>query len=145
MTPDRWQQIERVYLAALERDAKKRLVFLDEACGEDAALREEVESLLSHEPDAAEFLESSGPNLRVSDRQSVLPAALGYLLSTRFLQVAVAVPVAFLVFSVVKNRHQTVADLISRDAAYLYWIAAAALILKFRNRIRIWLERSFFS
>ena len=46
MTPDRWREIERVYLAALERGADERAAFLAEACGNDGGLRREVESLL---------------------------------------------------------------------------------------------------
>ncbi len=46
MTPERWREIERLYHAALERDAAERAAFLNEACGGDEALRREVESLL---------------------------------------------------------------------------------------------------
>ena len=48
MTPERWQEIERLYHAALERDADERAAFLAAACGGDEALRHEVESLLAH-------------------------------------------------------------------------------------------------
>ncbi len=47
MTPSRWQEIERVYQAALERVAGERAAFLTEACRGDAELRREVESLLA--------------------------------------------------------------------------------------------------
>ena len=46
-TPDRWQRIEALYHDALERDPAVRAVFLDGACGQDADLRREVESLLA--------------------------------------------------------------------------------------------------
>ena len=43
MTPERWQQVERVYHAALERaDADARCAYLDAACGDDTGLRREV-------------------------------------------------------------------------------------------------------
>jgi eukaryotic-like serine/threonine-protein kinase len=45
MGPERWNQIERLYHAALEREPEGRTAFLTEACP-DAALRHEVESLL---------------------------------------------------------------------------------------------------
>jgi eukaryotic-like serine/threonine-protein kinase len=48
MTPDRWREIERLYHAALERSAEERAAFLTEACGNDAALRQEVESLFEY-------------------------------------------------------------------------------------------------
>ena len=48
MTPTRWQEIERVYHAALERPPTRRDEFLTEACKDDSELRREVESLLAH-------------------------------------------------------------------------------------------------
>ena len=45
MTPSRWQEIERVYGAALERPLEERDAFLRQACGDDAGLRRMVESL----------------------------------------------------------------------------------------------------
>ena len=47
MDPDRWRQVEELYHAALEKNPDTRAAFLQQACGADAALREEVESLLS--------------------------------------------------------------------------------------------------
>jgi len=47
MTPERWRQIDRLYQAALERDATEREAFLDKACAGDEELRREVESLLA--------------------------------------------------------------------------------------------------
>jgi Tol biopolymer transport system component len=58
MTPERWRQIEECYQAALERSPESRAAFLDAACGQDRALREEVESLLAHDPNARSFLET---------------------------------------------------------------------------------------
>jgi serine/threonine protein kinase len=46
-TPDRWQKIEALYHAALERDPAARAAFLDGACGYDDELRKEIESLLA--------------------------------------------------------------------------------------------------
>ncbi|MFY9611078.1 MAG: protein kinase [Blastocatellia bacterium] len=46
MTPQRWQQIEQLYDAALVRDEGERAAYLDEACGGDDSLRQEVVSLL---------------------------------------------------------------------------------------------------
>ena len=58
MTPERWQEVERIYQAALDHDPSARSAFLDEACAGDAELRREVESLLdAHKPDDR-FLES---------------------------------------------------------------------------------------
>ncbi len=46
MTRERWQHVRKVLEQALETDAQERARYLDEACGGDAELRAEVESLL---------------------------------------------------------------------------------------------------
>jgi serine/threonine protein kinase/Flp pilus assembly protein TadD len=48
-TPQRWQEIDRIFAAALEHEPAERAAFLDEACGGDQQLRKEVESLLAHD------------------------------------------------------------------------------------------------
>ncbi len=60
MTAERWQQIERVYLAALACDESGRPAMLEHACAGDTELRREVETLLAQEPHVAGFLESRG-------------------------------------------------------------------------------------
>ena len=59
ISPERWQRIEQIYCQALERESHARAAMLDDACAGDAALRQEVESLLASEPAAADFIESS--------------------------------------------------------------------------------------
>ncbi|MEK7830822.1 MAG: serine/threonine-protein kinase, partial [Acidobacteriota bacterium] len=59
MTPERWQQIEELYHAALELDPAARADFLAQACGGDAELRRETVSLLASHDQAASFIESS--------------------------------------------------------------------------------------
>jgi len=49
MNSERWEQIERVYHAALERDPIERSEYLNQACAGDDALRQEVGSLLAQE------------------------------------------------------------------------------------------------
>jgi serine/threonine protein kinase/formylglycine-generating enzyme required for sulfatase activity len=58
LKPERWQQIEKLYHAALERKESERARFLDEACAHDAKLRREVDSLLSSHEKAEGFLDS---------------------------------------------------------------------------------------
>jgi serine/threonine-protein kinase len=58
VTAERWQQIERVYLAALACDEAGRPAMLEHACVGDAKLRREVETLLAQEPHVEGFLES---------------------------------------------------------------------------------------
>jgi len=64
MNPDRWREIERVFHAALERPENQRAAFLDQACAGDAALRDEVKSLLAQSTQGASFMES--PALEVA-------------------------------------------------------------------------------
>jgi serine/threonine-protein kinase len=56
MTPERWEQIEHLYHAALEQPSEARAAWLAEACGDDSALRHELESLIAHE-DAAVLID----------------------------------------------------------------------------------------
>ncbi len=57
MTPQRWQQIEQLYEAALEQEKSRRPEFLASACTGDPELLREVESLLALETQADGFLE----------------------------------------------------------------------------------------
>ena len=64
MKPDRWQHVERLYHAALERAPDAREAFLSEASAGDEGLRREVESLLEYEGQAENFIEA--PALEVA-------------------------------------------------------------------------------
>lgn len=57
MAPERWQQIEELYQAALERTPTEREAFLRHACAEDESLCSEIFSLLAARNEAAGFLE----------------------------------------------------------------------------------------
>lgn len=59
IAPERWQQIEELYQAALEREGEQRASFLREACADDTALLNEIASLLAARKEAAGFLEQS--------------------------------------------------------------------------------------
>src|ERR1700756_3501203 len=48
MKPHRWAAIESLYQRALERDPSERSAWLEQACGDDAVLCEEGESLLAN-------------------------------------------------------------------------------------------------
>jgi serine/threonine protein kinase/Tol biopolymer transport system component len=56
MKPERWEKVERLYHAALERASDERAAFLDEACVGDQDLRREVESLLAYDESAQRFI-----------------------------------------------------------------------------------------
>ena len=52
-----WQQAKEIFTEALQLSGSAQKEFLDRACGEDAALRNEVESLLNSYQHAASFME----------------------------------------------------------------------------------------
>jgi predicted ATPase len=58
MTPDRWRQVKVVFEAVRDLPESERAGAMDSQC-KDAALRAEVESLLSHHDRARGFLDSS--------------------------------------------------------------------------------------
>ncbi|HET6929928.1 MAG TPA: serine/threonine-protein kinase, partial [Candidatus Acidoferrum sp.] len=74
MTPERWQKLSGVLYEALELAPGDRSAFLDRACASDAALRRELESLLSASDEMkSSFLKSSSlaatikPGTRLDD------------------------------------------------------------------------------
>ena len=57
MIPDRWQEIKRIFDAALERAPGERRSYLIDACDGDDDLRREVESLLASFDEAPSFMQ----------------------------------------------------------------------------------------
>ena len=66
MKPERWQQIKRLYYAALERGPEERAAFLEESCAGDEDLRREVESLIASQSGIDRFIES--PAIEVASK-----------------------------------------------------------------------------
>jgi predicted ATPase len=58
LSPKRYQQIDRVFQAALAYECSMRAAYLDRACADDPDLRGEVEALLSSDEQAGSFIES---------------------------------------------------------------------------------------
>ena len=58
MEPERWSRIEQVLKSALERDESQRAAFVREACAGDEALQREIESLLTYQSEAEEFMKA---------------------------------------------------------------------------------------
>ncbi|NOT60509.1 MAG: protein kinase [Acidobacteria bacterium] len=56
MAPQRWQQIKDLLQAASERAPTERIAWLTAQCGDDAELRQEVESLLAVNDTADDFM-----------------------------------------------------------------------------------------
>ncbi len=61
---ERWRSVEQIYIEAVQREGDARADWLTHACGNDATLRQDVESLLACEVPAARFIE--GPALDVA-------------------------------------------------------------------------------
>ena len=56
ITHDSWKRIKEIFLSAQELPPAERSDFLDEACGDDLSLREEVEALLTADAGNDDFL-----------------------------------------------------------------------------------------
>src|ERR1051326_3863598 len=56
MTPERWQEIKRIFNSAAERASGERAGYVAAACAGDEELRREVESLLGSLDESASFL-----------------------------------------------------------------------------------------
>jgi len=86
MTPERWERVKELFEAAREREPGERHAFLNEVCHGDDALRAEIESLLSGDRRAVDFLQK--PALAGTEptestiRQGTL--SVGQVLSDRF-------------------------------------------------------------
>src|ERR1044071_8054950 len=57
MMPERWKQIDELFQAVIEQPPSERSAFLDVACSDDKALRDEIDSLISLQQQAETFLE----------------------------------------------------------------------------------------
>jgi serine/threonine-protein kinase len=74
-----WEQVERLFHAALDKSFPERAAFLDEACVQNPELREEVEAMLKADADAEgvldhplpidEYTNESPPQILVSGEQ----------------------------------------------------------------------------
>lgn len=52
MTPEQYKRASEIFLKAVDLEASQRGSFLDEVCGQDRELRQNVDSLLAHDSDA---------------------------------------------------------------------------------------------
>ena len=63
MNDERWSTVDRLFEAALEQQPHARPSFLRDACGDNDALRREVESLLQHASGGTDFLDGRAVEL----------------------------------------------------------------------------------
>ena len=89
MSATRWEQIERLFFGALDRDAEQRAAFLDSACTDDPALRGEVEAMLAaHEQSQGLLLENrflTGDSPTLPDPDALLGTRVGVYRLTKLL------------------------------------------------------------
>lgn len=88
MTDHRWERVKQVVHEAIQLDGEERNRFVEEACGADAELRVEVDSLLDVAKNIdASFLESASlPKVRQADEVPLDPPTLapGTLIGQRY-------------------------------------------------------------
>ena len=81
MTPERWQQVKNIFHQALEQETGRCGEFLDQACGDDAELRREVESLLREDQGATNPLDKPlsqvAASLMPTNQDSLLGRRIG--------------------------------------------------------------------
>jgi serine/threonine protein kinase/Tol biopolymer transport system component len=75
MTPERWQEVERLYHAVAARPEAERGPLLDRECGLDTALRAEVERMLAAEGDGAGFLDEPAVKAAVALPERISPGS----------------------------------------------------------------------
>jgi len=82
MRPERWQESSEIFNAVLDCPPNDRAALIEQRCGNDEALRREVELLLSSYNQSDGFIESPAfevaPELLVGDAEALLGRQLGY-------------------------------------------------------------------
>ena len=83
MKPERWQQVDQLFQAALEREPEERAAFISEACGGDDSLRREVEALLAADGQAGSLIEApayavAAPLIVGDDAQSLVGKSISH-------------------------------------------------------------------
>ena len=87
LSPERWEQVQRLFNEVVDLDAEARAARLDEACHDDPALREEVESLLKSYAQADDVLqvldriESASASARIESASASAPSRTGMKVS----------------------------------------------------------------
>src|SRR5919106_339443 len=56
MNPEQWEKVKELFDAALQCEPGRRLRFLEQACGSDVELRDEIASLLASHEEAGSFI-----------------------------------------------------------------------------------------
>ena len=86
MNRERWRRVEELYHAALSRTEGERVTFLVQACGSDAALRREVESLLAQAASTGTIVDGSELAFPATAESVRAPGSTGWRLGIYELQ-----------------------------------------------------------
>lgn len=83
MKPERWQQVDQLFQAALDREPAERAAFISEACGGDDSLRRHVEELLAADGKARSLIEApayaiGAPLIAGDAAQSLVGKSIGH-------------------------------------------------------------------
>ena len=83
MNAERYNRIEQIAQDAVELPDHKRAAYLDSACGGDAELRHEVESVIEYQEKAGSFLEApalaaAAESLEIYEAESVVGRRFGH-------------------------------------------------------------------
>src|SRR4030095_7957142 len=84
---DRWEQINRIYDAALEVAEEARPAFLESKCQGDQELRQEVESLLAYDQRAQQLLDRPAMQMAAEKLAGEPPSLVGRKLGPYQIQV----------------------------------------------------------
>jgi serine/threonine protein kinase len=74
MNAERWQQVDRLYHSALEREPDERAAFLAEACSGDEELRRELDELLAQDSSSDNILQRPAVDLLADSTNTQLTA-----------------------------------------------------------------------
>jgi len=77
MTSNRWEEINRLYNAAVEVEEKERTTFLENACEGDQELLREVESLLAYDQQAQQLLDRPAMQMAAEKLAGEPPSLVG--------------------------------------------------------------------
>jgi hypothetical protein len=71
MKPERWQQLDKLFHSALERESHQRAAYLDEVSAGDEALRKQVEALLVAHQEAGSLIDNPAFEVEALAREQV--------------------------------------------------------------------------
>src|SRR5256885_8294877 len=87
MTPSRWQEVKQLLDRAFEHAPTARAAFLDQACRDDAELRNEVEAFMNYETQAHDFLPTPvlhAANITEQNHSYLIDQLIGAVLDEKY-------------------------------------------------------------